>query len=261
MHPDKNPLSFRRLDEWVKYYLVPGRLYIANLVRRNMRKGQHELSYMRDYFANPDKIFVDVGANKGLWSWVLASNFAEVHAFEANPKNFRLLTKWHRANVFPHAVALSDQDAVARLGIPYGEQSFSDNMSSLQPLAGMREYAEIAVTTRRLDSCNLSQIGLIKIDVEGHEEAVLQGAWGVIERDWPVLVIEMLESPHQPPLTQRMAPLFDRGYVCHYVRKGQLIRLGNRQTSRTISNTIDGLYCRDFIFIHENQTDHDFLKT
>ncbi len=245
MHSHKKPLFFRQFEEWAKYGLVPGRLYIANLARRNMGKGQPELAYARDHFADRGKIFVDIGANKGLWSWVLAPGFAAVHAFEPNPKNFRLLTKWRRANVFKYAVALSDQDGTAQLRIPRGVGQFSDNMGSLQPPTGTTNHTAVEVATRCLDSYDLFDVGLIKIDVEGHEEAVLKGAWGIIERDQPVLIIEMLDN--QSPLIERMAPLFARDYACYSIREGSCIRLGDGHSNRRLANT--GSYCRDFIFL------------
>ena len=62
------------------------------------------------------------------------------------------------------------------------------------------------VQTARLDDYQLPPVGFIKIDVEGHEEAVLRGAAQTIARNRPVLMIE-IEERHNPGALGR---LFER---------------------------------------------------
>ena len=56
---------------------------------------------------------------------------------------------------------------------------------------------EISVPTRRLDSYQFDTVGFIKIDVEGHELKVLEGAEAILHRDRPNLLIEA-EDRHRP---------------------------------------------------------------
>ena len=50
----------------------------------------------------------------------------------------------------------------------------------------------------KLDSFNFSKVDLIKIDVEGREAEVLEGAVNTIKTHKPVLMIEVLvDNPHK----------------------------------------------------------------
>ncbi|HUZ11388.1 MAG TPA: FkbM family methyltransferase [Caulobacteraceae bacterium] len=68
---------------------------------------------------------------------------------------------------------------------------------------GGRASREISVPVARLDDFQLPPIGFIKIDVEGHEEAVLQGARETIGRNRPALMIE-IEERHNRGAIERV---------------------------------------------------------
>jgi hypothetical protein len=60
----------------------------------------------------------------------------------------------------------------------------------------------VTVDTIRLDDLDVADVGLVKIDVEGHELAVLRGAEGLVRRWRPTLVVEIedLRAPAAPTL-------------------------------------------------------------
>ena len=62
------------------------------------------------------------------------------------------------------------------------------NLSALQS-GGVVETVKVPMRT--LDSYQLSNVGFIKIDVEGHEEAVLHGSSETLRREMPNLMIEI----------------------------------------------------------------------
>ena len=70
-------------------------------------------------------------------------------------------------------------------------------MHTENPLSTGDTVETIRVPLRTLDSYNLSNIGFIKIDVEGHELDVLRGAEVTLRRDQPNLLIE-IENRHAP---------------------------------------------------------------
>ena len=82
---------------------------------------------------------------------------------------------------------------------------------SLSDLNG-RAVQSIDVPVKRLDDLHLDQVGLIKIDVEGHELAVLRGAADTLTRNRPAVLAEAEERhhPHAPLdhllIDERLAP-------------------------------------------------------
>ena len=85
--------------------------------------------------------------------------------------------------------------------------------SSLMAGAG-RGQKTITVRLETLDSIATEPVGFVKIDVEGFEEEVIEGAQQVITRDHPALVLE-IEERHRPGALGRISDaLGSQGYFC-----------------------------------------------
>lgn len=132
----------------------------------------------------PRTTFVDIGANVGIFSAVIADagqlfeDFGVV-AFEANPDTFaRLSVNAERFGFAAHNVALAAEAGE----IEFVEGAVS-GVSTAKTHAGAAHIAGrgFRVDSRRLDSFALSGRLVIKIDVEGMELAVLQGARELFE--------------------------------------------------------------------------------
>ena len=149
--------------------------------------------------SRPGAHVLDVGANFG-WYTLLACRCKAGHvtAFEPNPRIVELLRKTIAVNGLRKQVTLCEyavSDTVhakrQRLAFRYSELGGGALVESLEP----PDYAESAyVETLRLDdgivSADPTEAPLvIKIDVEGHELAVLRGAQRLLERR-PVLFVE-----------------------------------------------------------------------
>jgi FkbM family methyltransferase len=121
------------------------------------------------------------------------------------------------------------------------------------------------VTTRTLDSFHFSNISLIKIDVEGHEESVIEGARKTIELNQPAFIIES-EDRHNPGAPRRLVATMSRfGYRAFYLQGDKLrdiATLGDKDIDP--KNLQDGLrpYVNNFIFLPpHNLAKYDQLKT
>lgn len=126
-----------------------------------------------------DGVFVDVGANVGFWSLLFANVFprARICAIEANPATFRVLSENIEINVFQNITALNMgvSDNVGELPLycndtgNRGGDSFSETTSDrtrrlmipIKPLAAI------------LAEANLESVDVLKMDIEGFEERVL----------------------------------------------------------------------------------------
>jgi FkbM family methyltransferase len=139
----------------------------------------------------------------------------------------RLLRAGAARGVVPHAIALSDREGEALLRIPRGARGYSNQGASLAEarVAG-RPFATLAVAARPLDALGLGPVGLIKIDVEGHELAVIEGARRTLARDRPALVVEIEERHSGVPLAASFAAIAAHGYRAFAVLGGALTPVG-----------------------------------
>lgn len=211
-------------EERLKYALIPPRLYMWRLLRKHARRGEEELKHLPDW-APADKIAIDIGANKGVYSHTLAKLCRHVHAFEPNPKIFRILTRYLPDNVTPHHVALSDRNGVAELVIPsYTAGGYSNQGASLDPAKKKAPFGfgVVDVPSRTLDSFNFQNVGFIKIDVEGFEEAVVRGAMATIRRERPTILIEIEERHIGRPIEAALGDMAASGFEVRFLREGRL---------------------------------------
>lgn len=244
------------LGEWLKYTLVPPRLNVWRLLRKHLRKGEPELRALPEIVPK-GRNAIDIGANKGIYSHLLARLCPQVEAFEPSPKIYRILTRYLPRNVTPHQVALSDKAGMAELIVPLHSSGYSNQTASLNPRKRGEGAGIVAVPARTLDSYGFTNVGFIKIDVEGFEEAVLAGAKDTIARERPVLQIE-LEEQHTGKAIEdlianvcahRMAAFFLQDGVLHPI--ADFDPAANRAAFRESSSERRRLglrYINNFIF-------------
>jgi FkbM family methyltransferase len=132
-----------------------------------------------------------VGAWYGPWTGRLSQLADQVVSIEPNPALAAALRARFPAVRVIEAAA-SDHNGQARLWLPPGGRGAEGR-------ASLEHTSDRAITVRRvtIDSLGLTDVRLIKMDVEGHETLALRGAEQTIKRDSPVLVVE-LETQHQP---------------------------------------------------------------
>lgn len=133
----------------------------------------------------PGDCAVDVGANIGAISVVMASRVGRsgsIFAFEPHPKTrsllFQTVDAWQShygfTNIAVDESALSNRPGTARLFEPRG---FRENSGLAHLDAGDNEEGGYTVKLTTFDTRFLSQekIRLVKLDVEGHEDLILEG--------------------------------------------------------------------------------------
>ena len=176
------------------------------------------------------RVFVDVGANFGTYTLGLARGVGlqgKVYSFEAQ----RILSYMLAGtialngltNVYCHNLAVGKERS--KLEIPQFDYNRPLNFGSIEfggqqreVLEQQRQYsAENAeyVDMVTLDSFELPRVDIMKIDVEGMEADVLQGAAETLRRCRPILFVEHAKSDY-PSLTQLIA---DFGYDIHPIRQ------------------------------------------
>ncbi|TIX68423.1 MAG: FkbM family methyltransferase [Mesorhizobium sp.] len=127
---------------------------------------------------------VDIGAQIGLWSRVLALDFEHVTSFEPLPLHHACFERNVTSqNVTLHRTALADKASDVTICTPAATTGNSH-------VAGPGETSGQVVEARTLDSFGLTGIDFLKIDVEGFEYFILKGAEETIRREKPVIIVE-----------------------------------------------------------------------
>jgi FkbM family methyltransferase len=210
------------------------------------------------HLSNPNRIAIDVGANDGVYSHLLLDRARQVIAFEPNPWLVRKLKRVLGKRVRIEEVALSDSAGKAEIRIPryrYGHATIEPE-NTLELLAAKDEIRAVSVVTKTLDSFEFADVGFIKVDVEGHEAAVLRGGRETIRRCLPNLLIEVEERHTRGGVANVTSFLNDLGYEGFYYQDGELRPMSsfNLATQQNIANLgVHGLYINNFIFSTKGQ--------
>ncbi len=195
-----------RLKSW-----LPGWLYYPYKIAKEARRAEPELAILRE-LVPPGRTAVDVGANRGIYSYALSRIAARVEAFEPNPALARFVAGKLKRRVRVHAVALASRAGTGTLHVPNTDKGVPLHLlGSLGNVHATQDIARIEVPLATLDGFALADVGFIKIDVEGSELDVIAGAARTIARDRPHLLVELLNHPHRDPRAEvaRIAEICD----------------------------------------------------
>jgi len=182
--------------------------------------GERELSMLAT-LVDPRRLAIDIGANAGVYTYHLARFARDVMTFEPNPEYVELI-KAMGLKTRVEAVALSSKPGTAALRFPSIDGQENSGMASLDlNVPDSAISREIEVPLKRLDDYDLKDVGFIKIDVEGHEEAVLAGAVETIRRNKPALLVEIEERSNLGGLERISRNLAEAGYAGSFIDRGR----------------------------------------
>ena len=225
---------------------------------RNVRqwaKAEQEIALL-PALCQRSAVSIDVGANRGCYIWHLLQTSARVVAFEPLPSMHELLRSMYGSKIELHRVVLSDRVGTTQLRVPVGDCERATIAETNQLLGTSSDVQRIAVPMCTLDSLQLTNVAFIKIDVEGHEEAVVRGSIQTLKRFEPNLLIE-IEERHCPGSLDRVnALLSDLEYSGAYIDGDAVLPLTGFDASRDQSpsnlhrsGTRTGKYINNFIFV------------
>lgn len=185
----------------------------------------------------PGAVFVDVGANIGLYSLHAAKRIGfegRVIAFEPTPETHDLFVENIRLNqmegvIEPHRFGLSDHSG--ELPLVTGGRPASNRLGT------EGEISSGTVPVRTLDEINgslhLERLDFLKADIEGGEAKMFAGAKNTLLKFRPLI---LFESHHTAPNFPERSELIEMGYSLFQLRAGRLEPLTPGQT--TVSGNV-----------------------
>ncbi|MFS8035881.1 FkbM family methyltransferase [Xanthobacter sp. AM11] len=204
----------------------------------------------------------DIGANRGLFTYWMLKAGVKVKAFEPNPHMVRILRLRFAAALRSGALtlsgaALSDGTGEATLHIPKGFSPLATIDGGLAAEAG-KPMDEVTVPLARLDDQVSGDIAFIKLDVEGHELKVLEGASRVLSSSHPSILVEA-EERHRPGAVASLRALLEPlGYAGFFRDGDRLVGISafDRERHQDVSSlSADGarvlegrVYVNNFFF-------------
>lgn len=246
-----------RFSQDLLYRFVPGAAYARLRGWRYARYRDREMQLLK-FLLSPARDSIDVGANLGLYTLPMARHSRRVHAFEPNPVPYRLLRHIAPANVVLHHMAVSDVAGEVEFRVPLTRKGWSSNGGRIGATADPAREHLLRIPCTRLDDLQLNDIGFIKIDVEGHELAVLRGASATIERCRPNLLVEN-EYAHVGAAAQQLFDLIATlGYSGYFVAGSSLLHLSQfsfeqHQLQPRQQPALGLPYVKNFIFLPVKQ--------
>lgn len=230
-----------------KFFFSQSYLLKKRLKRAIVNNYEKELSLI-ERFADKSRNAIDVGVYRGVYSLKLSQNFKFVHSFEPNPLLFPYLCKNLEKiikNIKLYNLALSNKDSETVLKLPIRSKSiFRDNIeelyqlgaASIHPNNEFENFKKVRVNTVKLDNISINNIGFIKIDVEGHELEVIEGAKQTIIKNKPILLIEIEKRHSKRSVEETIGFINNLNYDCYFVKDENLRPIVELDDNNLVNN-------------------------
>ena len=164
-----------------------------------------------DVLSDRTRTGIDAGAKVGMYTYRILDRASNVVAFEPVPLFNQMLGRvLEGTNGRIEPYALSNHHGHATMRMPYRTNGGPEfGRSTIEPANRLAHHrvdhsVELQIETRTLDEYDLHDVGFVKIDVEGHELAVLEGAEHTLASSRPNMLVECNDD-HQPAGAAKLA--------------------------------------------------------
>jgi len=228
----------KEIEFFIKKYFINEKFLLKKRLIRAYKNRYEEELFVLNKIVPQDLDSIDVGVYRGVYTYQLANLSKHVHAFEPNPLIFKYLDTNLRKiikNLTLYNVALSDQNSTAKLKIPNRHNiSNKNNYEELYKLGCATihkennveiNFTDFTVNTKKLDDILIEKkIGFIKIDVEGHEQNVLEGSMNLIKKYKPNLLIEIEKRHSNKNVGDTIEYINKLGYKSYFFNGKDLVK-------------------------------------
>lgn len=239
------------------------RFFPGVALRRNLARDKEDEIELQllPALADTQKLSIDVGGNAGSYTNALLPVSAKVVAIEPHPRLARLLRAFPADKVEVHQViASSEAGGEIELEVDLAGARESDALGHVaqgKASANVRRYRVPAIT---LDQFADQPVGFVKIDVEGHEMAVIEGALQLLDKQRPILLVES-EARHceGAPFTlfEKLGQARYSGFFC---ARGRMRPVSEFELSLQDEGLLEGYarrdqsdYVNNFIFVPQER--------
>lgn len=197
----------------IKYVPGQGLFYLTeknDVVENHLRRGGWEKGVQKimSQYLDPNKNVIDIGAYVGSHTVHLAKALKDgvVYAFEPQWNIRRklegnlMLNEVKNARVFAYALGSENEKSHMNLSPKTNKGATticSSKINSTGSKCSLNTDKSRPIEIRTLDSFHFQNIGLIKIDVEGHELEVLKGAQQTLANSRPIIIIEIWNNENK----------------------------------------------------------------
>lgn len=175
-------------------------------------------------FLNTDSVFLDIGANFGLFTLNAANSISEsgkIISFEPFPKNFEALLRNVNSNNLNQVQLVKSAVGNENTTIELYLDEKENNLGSVSALpienAIIEKVQSISIDSFLKDS-SIKKIDFVKIDVEGFEYNVLLGMKETLKIHKPTLLIEIFNDENSENENNINSLLIDLGYSKLFIK-------------------------------------------
>lgn len=243
----------------------PLRLPVKYQYHKMRNRLEKEIFYL-EQLVGARKRAIDIGANAGIYSYALAQICDIVEVFEPQiwcTEDIVSYSQVSSCNINVYNVGLANFNGLLTLHVPSSVGDYSQSVKGLGSLTtGLGSFRDIEgeqisidVPVRKLDDYEFQDISFIKIDVEGYEAKVIEGAQKTILREKPTILIEV-EQRHLngQSIEDVFEKMIELGYECHFIYKGYLTPIVNfyqqikDKQNYFLVEDLQQIYINNFIF-------------
>lgn len=205
------------------------------------------------YLCDDASLALDVGANTGIYTFYMSKFSRLVFAFEPNLECLNKLKSRSPDNAVVVFGAVSDQMRVAELRY----DRTNTGIGTVDSRNTLRQFGQVDVTSFfvpafSIDALTLKNVAFMKIDVEGHESSVIQGALQTLCRERPALLIES-ENRHVAGAVQDVySRLSAIGYSGYVLKNKTLARVS---AAKNKGDLLENMLLEkiNFVFLHDEK--------
>jgi FkbM family methyltransferase len=196
-------------------------------------------------------------ANRGIYTKIMLTRTRNVICIEPNPDCSRILERVFGKDVRVISGAASNTNMDVVLRIPDAGSGFATIEQSNSSFSGV--FKTVRVKAFRIDDLKLENVSFIKIDVEGHELSVLEGALEMLKKNRPSILLEAEEKHRLRAVATVREFLEPLGYEGYMLEGGALTSIrrfdpaihqsAETAQQRRLTGRHGDLYISNFIFL------------